>query len=248
MRMLIVGCEYAGKTTLATAISHWMIEAMGLPFVRWHNHFVVPRVDGHLVVRAPGGAERLVVPGKHASEEFGEEEQDQILALKPMVLEQFQRHMIWRHLHISPLPGDDTLLIGFYYADAVYAPLYYGYGEPGSFADRRSRARAWDAVLMQAAPDAVLVLVKASSEAIVERMHREPRARCPLREQDVGVVLDRFEEEYANSLIGRRFVLDTTVVTASETFQEFLRQMEAYLTEADRLRILSHQALQRLTP
>lgn len=245
MRMIIIGCEYAGKTTLAVEISNWMIQTMGFPFVRWHNHFVVPRVDGHLVVRAPQAAGPVLVPGKQAGEEFGEEEQEQILALKPMVLEQFQRHMIWRHLHPSMCRDDNTLFINGHYADAVYAPLYYGYGEPGSFADRRARARAWDSVLMGAAPDMVLVLVKASVDAVRQRMRQEPRARCPLREQDVGVVLDRFEEEYANSLIGRRFALDTTTVPVTETFQEFLGQMEPYLTQADRLRVLSHQALQR---
>ena len=52
MRLLIVGCEYAGKTTLAREISNWMIEAMGLRLVRWHNHFVVPRLDEHMIVRA----------------------------------------------------------------------------------------------------------------------------------------------------------------------------------------------------
>jgi hypothetical protein len=245
--MLIVGCEYAGKTTLAVAISNWMIEVMGFSYVRWHNHFVVPRVDGHLVVRAPEAAGRIVVPGKQAAEEFGEEEQEQILALKPVVLEQFQRHMIWRHLHPSVLHDDDILMIDFYYADAVYAPLYYGYGEPGTFADRQARARAWDAVLMGAAPDTVLVLVKASADTIVQRMRQEPRARCPLKGPDVGVVLARFEEEYANSLIGRRFALDTTGVTVTEVFEEFLGRIEPYLTEADRLRILTHQALRRVT-
>ena len=52
MRLLLIGCEYAGKTTLAVEISRWMIEVTGLKLVRWHNHFVVPRLDTHLVVRA----------------------------------------------------------------------------------------------------------------------------------------------------------------------------------------------------
>jgi adenylate kinase family enzyme len=33
MRLLIIGCEYAGKTTLARRISRWMIDSMGLPYV-----------------------------------------------------------------------------------------------------------------------------------------------------------------------------------------------------------------------
>ena len=75
MRLILIGCEYAGKTTLAVEISKWMIEALGLPFVRWHNHFVVPHIDQHLVVRAQGD-DRIPVPGKAAADELTEEEQE----------------------------------------------------------------------------------------------------------------------------------------------------------------------------
>ena len=54
MRLLVMGCEYSGKMTLARGISNWMIEAMGLRLVRWHNHFLVPRLDDHMVVHADG--------------------------------------------------------------------------------------------------------------------------------------------------------------------------------------------------
>ena len=72
-------------------------------------------------------------------------------------------------------PREDTLMIDFYYADAVYAPLYYGYGEPDSFSDRRRRAREWDHHLLVQAPDAVLVLVEASPSAIRSRMAADQR-------------------------------------------------------------------------
>ena len=39
MQLILTGCGYAGKTTLAVEISRWMIREMGVPFVRWHNHF-----------------------------------------------------------------------------------------------------------------------------------------------------------------------------------------------------------------
>ena len=81
MRLFLIGSEYSGKTTLAEGLSRWMIAAMDLPFVRWHNHFVAPQLDRHLVVWADEektGAR----PGKQVDEEFGAEE-----------LEQFQRHM-----------------------------------------------------------------------------------------------------------------------------------------------------------
>ena len=145
MRLLIIGCEYAGKTTLARAISHRLLAGMAAPVdgdgptacphpIQWHNHFVVPRLDGHLIVRAPG--DRTII-GKEAADLNTAEDEAQIMALRPSVLEQLQRHNIWRHLHPDLFRGDDSFFINHYYADAVYAPLYYGYGQPGTFSDRR---------------------------------------------------------------------------------------------------------------
>jgi hypothetical protein len=54
MRLLITGCGYTGKKNLATQISRWMIDVMGLRLVRWHNHFVVPQLDGHMLIHAEG--------------------------------------------------------------------------------------------------------------------------------------------------------------------------------------------------
>ena len=55
MRLLLIGCEYTGKSTLARNISRWMIETDGaVSSVRWHDHFVVPRLDGHTIIRAEG--------------------------------------------------------------------------------------------------------------------------------------------------------------------------------------------------
>ena len=233
MRLILIGCEYAGKTTLAVEISAWMRRVPGISLVRWHNHFVVPRLDQHLMV---GRDEDAEVPGKPLEEEWGAEEFDQILAMSPALLEQFQRHMIWRHLCPDMFRDPDYLLIDWYYADAVYAPLYYGYGEPGSFADRRQRARAWDAEVMRQAPDTVLVLVRAAADLIRQRQRRQPHPRGLLAEPDVELVLDRFQEEFDSSLIARRFVLDTTRASIAETLQEFLSQIPPHLSPTDQQR------------
>ena len=160
MRLLITGCEYAGKKTLATQVSRWMIEAMGLRLVRWHNHFVVPQLDGHMLVHAEGDQTSI---GKNPTDLNTVEDEEQIMSLRPSVLEQLQRHNIWRHLHPDLFREDDALFIHHYYAEAVYAPIYYGYGEPGSFADRQARARAWDAELLERAPEVILVVVRAAA-------------------------------------------------------------------------------------
>ena len=236
MRLILIGSEYAGKATLAVAISKWMIRTMGLPFVRWHNHFVVPKLDQHLIVEAAGGGGAL--PGKGEEDVNSEEDEEQIMGLRPSVLEQLQRHNIWRHLHPDMyVTEEDNLVIDFYYADAVYAPLYYGYGAPGTFADRRQRARAWDHQLMKLAPDTVLALITASPEVIRQRMRREPRPRGILKERDVETVLDGFKQEYDDSLIHRRFVVDMTTASSAESLKLFLEQMWPYLSQWDRLRM-----------
>ena len=236
MQLILTGCGYAGKTTLAVEISRWMIREMGAPFVRWHNHFVVPRLDQHLIVEADPGSGGL--PGKQGVDLNATEDEEQIMGLRPSVLEQLQRHNVWRHMHPDMFgPREDTLMIDFYYADAVYAPLYYGYGEPDSFSDRRRRAREWDHHLLVQAPDAVLVLVEASPSAIRSRMAADQRIREVLKPQDVETVLQGFRREYDDSLIRRRFALDTTDASPSQTIGEFLRSIRPHLTEWDLLRM-----------
>ena len=236
MQLILTGCGYSGKTTLAVEISRWMIREMGVPFVRWHNHFVVPRLDQHLIVEADAGSGAL--PGKQAEDLNVTKDEEQIMTLRPSVLEQLQRHNVWRHLHPDAFgPHEDNLMVDFYYADAVYAPLYYGYGEPGSFSDRRRRAREWDHQLLVQAPDAVLVLVEASPSAIRERMAAARRPREVLQPRDVKTVLRGFRKEYDDSLLRRRFALDTTGSSPGETMDEFLRLMRSHLSEWDLLRM-----------
>ena len=250
MRLIVIGCEYAGKTTLGVAIARWMTKALGVPYVRCHDHWVAPHLadqdPAHCFLVGPAG--RVHEDGRYAAsgneaqdDDIAEERAREIMALKPWLLEQLQRAMIWRHLHPSNYRGleNDSLQIAFFYADAVYAPLYYGYGEPGSFADRQRRARAWDAEVMSVAPETVLVHVKASVEVIRQRMRQSPRPGCILKEQDVELVLGRFQQEYDNSLIVRRVSLDTTNASVEATLEEFRNQIWQYLTQTDRMRMVS---------
>ena len=236
MRLIVIGCEYAGKATLAVQLSKWMMGTMGLPRVRWHAHFELWHANRDIVVPSP---KQTWAPDKREIEE--------LTGLSPRLRERLQRHMIWRHLYPDMYrETGDCLMVSFYYAEAVYAPMYYGYGEPGTAADRRRRARAWDAEVMLNAPDTVLVLLGASPEAIVKRMRDDPRLGCPLREEDVPQVLAHFEEEYTNSLILRRFALDTTDTSPAGTLNAFVRQMKPYFSQVDHLRIASRNALSQV--
>ena len=234
MRLLLIGCEYTGKSTLAGNISRWLIETMGVSLVRWHDHFVVPRLDSHTIIHAEGSDTTI---GKTEHDLNTDEDEEQIMSLRPNVLEQLQRHNIWRHLHPGLLSADDVLFVNFYYAEAVYASLYYGYGEPGSFADRSERAREWDQELLAYAPDTVLVNLTADPATVAERMATRIRARGILKERDIPYVLDRFREEYDASLIERKFTLDTTDATPQQTLAQFVDRIQPHLSEVDRRRI-----------
>jgi hypothetical protein len=94
---------------------------------------------------------------------------------------------------------------------------------------------------MMQAPDTVLVLLRASVDAIRRRMSLNPHPGSILRTDDVPVVLRRFDEEYADSQIERRFSLDTTDSSPDRTLEDFLRQMRPHLSDIDHLRIASNR-------
>jgi hypothetical protein len=172
-----------------------------------------------------------------------DEEAQQVMRLKPKLLEKYSRYMIHYHMGRFFFLDNHHLLINWYYGDAVYAPLYYGYGGHDEYADRQLMARHHDADVMEAAPDTVLVLVKAAPEAIRQRMAENPHPYNFLKDEDIEFVLQRFEEEYNRSGIRRRFALDTTDANVQETLQAFLQQMEPHFTERDHLALSSHARL-----
>ena len=172
---------------------------------------------------APNG-ERIA--GLHAAD---------VRALSPWLLEQHQRAMVWRHLHpnvyeedgeLGPVPH--SIQVDFYYAEAVYAPLYYGYGGPGTFDDRVRRAREWDERLMQIAPETVLVHVKATAEEIGRRMAAVPRADSVLETGDAERVLRRYAEQFDASLVRRKIEIDTTGSTPDQSVDELERSITAH--------------------
>ena len=222
MKLILVGCEYSGKTTLQLSISAWLQRITGSHRPFFHDHFCLP------------SAERPPI-----NSQYPVEIQDEILALSPKLKEQIQRYALEYHLGTSFYEYPDHGLVGFHIEEAVYAPLYYGYGGPGEYANRRVMARSIEAHILDMAPETVLILLKASPEVIARRMRENPRPKGPLQEKDIEYVLQRFEEEYNSSLIRKRFVLDTGNGTIDDTFSEFVREIQSHLTDDDRLRILS---------
>lgn len=224
MRIFIIGCEYAGKTTLVNGITDWIAQTMG-SYTGCHDHFTLPNV------------------GQGEATDEIEETVMELLEKVPSFVEQFQRFQFVYHLQPVLYHRDDFLIVNWYYADDVYVPLYYP--NLGGH-DRQYLARFIESDLKVLAPDMVLVLVKASPDVIRNRMRQQPRPRCPLKHsQDIETVLDRFQEVYTTSIIDAKITIDTTSTSASETLQEFVRQVEPHLRPVDRQRILSHQTLEQ---
>lgn len=226
MRLIIIGCEGTGKTTLARGIVAWVKETMGDGVVMLHDHFLPSIGEGAI--------------GRYSADE----EEKAFFALPPYALEKYMRYMIHYHLGHHFYMENDHLVVNWYYGDAVYAPMYFDYGQPDAYADRVRLARHHDAEVMAAAPDTVLVHLTATPDVIRERLKADPGARGRFDERDVETVLDRFNSEFASSLLRRKLALDTTNATPEETLQSFLNQMATFWSSADRLRMLSRGTLQ----
>jgi hypothetical protein len=231
MKVILVGCEYAGKTTLADRISEWMVEMFGPepwgpPHYGWHDHYQMPNVTHH---------------------DMTGDEMRQVMALSPRMKEVYQRYNIAYHTPTEPTDGD-FLMIGFHIDDAVYGPLYFGYGGEGEYADRRILSDDIESAIMKYQPDTVLVLLKANPDVIKERMKSNAHKHQVIKNEDVELLLERFEEAYTNALMRRRFVIDNSDQTIEETFSEFVEKFEHHMNEADRRRILLHNQWNEIGP
>ena len=237
MDLILIGCEWAGKRTLGNEIAKWWSEETGGEHnpppsgIHFHDHYTVPHV---------------VHIGGHDS--HMEQSEKDILKMNPGLLEHFQRFQIEYHFQRAFVNEGEHWNIDWYYADAVYAPFYWGYGRPGEYADRRETRVHWDKDVTELMPDCVLVLIKATPDAIRQRMqdgnspYPKRHANTMFKGEDAEYILDRFQEEFENSLIRQRFSIDTTDSTPQESLQEFITKVGPYVAPSDRERIAAHQA------
>ena len=227
MKLIIVGCEHVGKTTLADGVSRWLAEITGYSR-SFHDHFTVP------------------------SPEVSGQDRELFMQMSPKFKEKFQRYQINYHAGGAFSSDNDHMLVGYHIEEAVYAPLYYGYGGKGQYAERSSFARRVEQDIMREAPDTILVLLTASPDIIKARMRQDPMPRDQsgrrpglLRSEHVDDVLHQFEEEFTASLIRRKFRIDNSDLTPDETLSEFVWKAQKHLSALDRTRILARDAMTR---
>lgn len=144
MRLVLIGCEYVGKTTLANALEKWGLER-GRKFHMDDSDFSIPD-DRHL----------------------NEEEQEAMVALPPTLKERFQRFQVYYHLDILDR-YDDCILGGFHIQEAIYGPRYYYPGRTVTYQRAIEPHMPNDTILalMTAAPGAI-------RERMVAAPHRYP--------------------------------------------------------------------------
>jgi hypothetical protein len=99
MRLIVVGCEYSGVTTLIDGLTRWGA-ARGIQY-HLDDHFSIP-------------------DGMHLSAEDAQ----QMLALSPVLKERFQRMQVVYHVRVMH-HYDQILLGGYHIEEEVYGPLYY---------------------------------------------------------------------------------------------------------------------------
>ena len=218
MYLILIGCEYAGTTTLAHAINEWTKESMGTEFKLIHDHYKLPDTKPHGIELTP----------------------DEIAAfqrLSPRLTEVIQRHNLYYHTPWESGAEDNFMGIGLYFEELIYAPLYYGYGGRGEMGDRGLIARILEQRIVRFRPDAVLILVQAAPDVIRQRMAENSHAYPVVLDGDIEHIIQRFEEEYEPSLIRHKFTLDTSNATVAESVAEFADKIHPYLAEGDLLRL-----------
>ena len=133
MRLIFIGCEYVGKTTLANALEEWGI-CRGRRFHMDDSDFSIPD-DRHL----------------------NEAEQQAMVKLPPTLKERFQRFQVYYHLDILAR-YDDCILGGFHIQEAIYGPRYYYPGRTVNYHHSIESQMPDDTilVLMTATPQSIM--------------------------------------------------------------------------------------------
>lgn len=217
MRLILVGCEYVGTTTLAHAIDDWMDQKMGVRFSLIHDHWKVPHTSGHPDDSTP-------------------EEQEWLLQATPKFKEMHQRHSLYYHVQAGTFDHDDGMVVGGAIEDGVYGPMFFGYGGPDHRLDRETVQHQWERTILKFTDETVLVHVTADSEVIKKRLNDDPHENMVISEGDIDRVKTRFAELVDWSIIPHKITLDNSG-PVEQTMAEFERKIEPLLTDHDRTRM-----------
>ena len=249
MHLIITGCEYSGTTTLSLAIGVWGTEIFGGNTFgpnSFHDHWKLPHINNwspptsdqskQIMAKQPDTRE-----GDFTRTGLTDEEQQMVLNLTPKLKEMVQRYHLEYHIQPSFYKQPDHNMVGAYVEEAVYGPLYFGYGGTGQKGDRAKSVRAYEERILDKAPDTVFVLVKATPGVIRKRMENKPHVNGVVKDTDIEHVLMLFDSAYESSLLHQKITIDTSTSTIKESLAEFVDKIKPHLTEVDLQRILDHE-------
>ena len=231
MKLIIIGCEYTGTTTLSKNLFEWSQKYMTDGIAIVHDHWKIPDTWGH-----PHSKSKL--KGMTA------EEQEQVLSLSPRLLENMQRQSLYYHMPRN-VNNDHYIVVGHYIEEGIYAPIYFNYGIPDTsgYVDRSVVMKTVEKEILQVCPEIVLVLLTASKEKIEYRMQKAPHNPSVITKNDITQISKRFLEEFEKSNILNKITIDTSQKTKQETFDEFLEKYQEFMSDHDKLSILLKQQI-----
>jgi hypothetical protein len=151
-----------------------------------------------------------------------------MLAVPPVIKERFQRFQIYYHIDVMA-NHSDCLLGGMHIEESIYGRRYYYPNNVFPMPYLRK-------IESHLPADTILLLLKASPAAIRARMAAAPHAYPIVPSEDIESVLAEFEEEYRQSWIERRLIIDTSDLTPEGLFTTFMTRIKPHLDTRDLLR------------
>ncbi|MDG2101513.1 MAG: hypothetical protein GWO78_04490 [Dehalococcoidales bacterium] len=220
MKIILVGIEYVGTTTIANMLKGWKLEYTGTPFYAglMHDHMKFPHSSGH-------------------PDDTTLEEQKQILNLSPKLKEMYQRYHMYYHLH-HYFQRDD-LTVGFHIEEAVLARRYFDYGLDGEIFDRKNVV--FDGIenrIKQITSDQIITIhMKAEVSVIEERMEllkdNPDHSNSPLIKKDIRDVMHDYKHFVDKSNIGPKVEVDTSYDNPEKTLEKIIDLIKPYITKRD---------------
>ena len=228
MKLIIIGCEYTGTTTLSKNLFEWSQKNMTDEIPGVHDHWKIPDVWGHPL-------------SKSKLKRMTAEEQEQVLNLSPRLLENMQRQSLYYHMPRN-VNNDHYIVVGHYIEEGIYAPIYFNYGiQDSDYVDRSVVMEAVEKEILRVCPEIVLVLLTASKETIEYRLQTKPHNPSVITKNDITQISKRFLEEFEKSSILNKIKIETSQKTEQETLDEFLEKHQEFMSDHDKLSILLKQ-------